>query len=223
MSGEPEEAAKEGIDPSAPLDHLALSPLSKGMGYDLSRYDQPGVNMLLQEVGEALAAAVEKLQGLMSAQDEAGPISRRLSDTKIHPHEDNPLRFSESAEEAVKLLFDRTNPVQLTAASAIAETLDQVRNHQRMTEAAVDAALELVFMSLSPEFMRQRFSAYASSRKEQADLSPQWCWGMYEKYFEELKSDRQSGLRKMFWQIFDRHYDELARAEDGFSNLGTKP
>lgn len=210
----PSDISQEQVDLTAPLDHMALSPLGRGLGYDLSRHDRPAADQLLQEVGEALATAVEKLRDILVQSQSSGPISHRLSETKIHPHEDNPLRFSTSSQEAMEALFDRTNPIQLTAASAIAETLDQIQNHQAMTEKAVNAALEMVFLSLSPEFMRRRFAAYAGSRKEQIDLSPQWCWGMYEKYFEELKSERQSGLRKMFWQIFDRHYDELARASD---------
>ena len=165
----------------------------------------------MEEVGEALSAAVEKLWSLSQVSAAKGPLSRRLAETKLYPHEDNPLRFSTSGAEALKALFDRTNPIQLTAGAAVSETLTQFERHQDMSEKSIDEALELVFAAMSPAFMKRRFAAYASARKQSTDLSPAECWTLYERYFAELKSDRQTGLRRLFWQIFDRRYDELAR------------
>ena len=77
---------------------------------------------------------------------------------------------------------------------------------------AINAALGAVLAALAPDQLSRRFARYKGHAPRVGDQDA-WHWQMYRHYYEEMKSDRQRGLTRMFWEIFRQVYDREMRSK----------
>ncbi|MAM09276.1 MAG: type VI secretion system-associated FHA domain protein TagH [Rhizobiaceae bacterium] len=203
-------AARTGqLEENEQVDHVVLRPLMQAMGLPVADMPVPEANRLARDAGAALKSAVAGLMAIHSLQ---GEDRNNLSDTHLHPVEDNPLRLDMSTEEAMRDLFLVQSPVHLNATSAVEESLEQISAHEQASRVAIDAALGAVLAALAPDQLSRRFARYKGHAPRVGDQDA-WHWQMYRHYYEEMKSDRQRGLARMFWEIFRQVYDREMRSK----------
>ena len=70
--------------------------------------------------------------------------------------------------------------------------------------------------------LSRRFSRYKGHAPKTGDADA-WHWQMYQHYYSEMKSDRQRGLGRMFWEIFRQVYDREMRSKTLESQFGSAP
>lgn len=190
------------------MDHVALTPLMRGLGQNLHSRDTLQAHAMLEEMGRTLRAMVE---GLLTLQSEQAA----LADKHLRPIEDNPLRLGLDYADTLPLLFaDGKSPVHLSAPSAVAEVLRNVRVHHSANQQAIAAALGSILEAFSPEALLGRFEHYRRSGTQEA-MDEGWAWNMYQHYYRELTSTRQQGFEKLFHQVYAQAYDRAVRAEQG--------
>ncbi|SFT50719.1 FHA domain protein [Pseudovibrio denitrificans] len=197
------ETGEEGM-----VDHVVLRPLLSALGLPIGDMSLPEANRITQEVGAALRTAIS---GLMSIHAQQWEDRSSMNDTHLHPVEDNPIRLAQSPEQAIEDLLLVQSPVHLNAPSAIEESLMQIELHEKASRIAADEALEAVLFGLSPENLTKRFARYKGHAPRTGDLDS-WNWQMYEHYYNEMRSGRQRGLTRMFWEIFRQVYDREMRS-----------
>ncbi|EEA94504.1 type VI secretion system-associated FHA domain protein TagH [Pseudovibrio sp. JE062] len=197
------ETGEEGM-----VDHVVLRPLLSALGLPIGDMSLPEANRITQEVGAALKTAIS---GLMSIHAQQWEDRSSMNDTHLHPVEDNPIRLAQSPEQAIEDLLLVQSPVHLNAPSAIEESLMQIELHEKASRIAADEALEAVLFGLSPENLTKRFARYKGHAPRTGDLDS-WNWQMYEHYYNEMRSGRQRGLTRMFWEIFRQVYDREMRS-----------
>lgn len=190
------------------VDHVVLRPLMSALGLPVKDMSLPEANQITKEIGSALKTAIT---GLMTIHAKQLADRSTLNDTHLHPVEDNPIRLAESPHQAIEDLLLINNPVHLNAPSAIEESLKQIELHESASHIAVDEALEAVLNGLSPANLMARFARYKGHAPRTDDLDS-WHWQMYQHYYSEMKSDRQRGLARMFWQVFRQVYDREMRS-----------
>ena len=135
-----------------------------------------------------------------------------LMNKNMQPIEDNPLRLGLGYEETVKTLFSHErSPVHLSSAAAIAESLQSIEHHNEAVQSAISEALDYILAAFSPTKLLKRFSQYRKSSDLNLETGDEWAWSMYEKYYEELTSNRQKGFEKLFWEVFEQAYDRKLR------------
>jgi len=199
------------LDLDHPVDHIALRPLTKALGLPLGDINAEQSAAVLADIGGALRAAVGGMTAIYQAREGR---SNRFPLTTLHMHavEDNPLRFAEGTDDALHAMFAKRGAVHLSAPAAMKEAVDHFALHQSATEQAIDKALDAVLMALSPKALEKRFRSYApEERPDDADARNAWNWGMYQAYFDELKSQRQRGLQMLFWEVFQHEYQGMIR------------
>ncbi|PWC13593.1 type VI secretion system-associated FHA domain protein TagH [Brenneria roseae subsp. americana] len=188
------------------IDGSALAPLLRGLGLSLQVDDETRLRDTLEEMGKSLRAMIEGLLALQAGQ-------AALADTHLRPIEDNPLRLGLDYADTLPLLFaDGKSPVHLSAPSAIAEVLNNVRVHHLANQQAIAIALESILQAFSPAALLNRFEHYRRSGEQQI-ADDGWAWQMYQHYYRELTSPRQQGFQKLFHQVYAQAYDRAVRQQ----------
>ncbi|HGL6718183.1 type VI secretion system-associated FHA domain protein TagH [Burkholderia contaminans] len=189
-----------------------VAPLVEGMAAAVGHVDTHGAYRLQAEAGQALKAVIMGLMALHEAQvrEQRGVA---LHGRTLQPIEDNPLRLGQSYAETIQALFSgERSAVHLTPAAAVEESLGQLGAQQRAMLTGIEAGLDALLQAFSPEQMRKRFQRYSAAQGDHHDDGA-WSWRMFVNYYDELASARQQGFHKLFWEVFDQHYDRALRAE----------
>ncbi|MEQ5217944.1 type VI secretion system-associated FHA domain protein TagH [Morganella morganii] len=190
--------------PVTDADHIAVNPLMHGLEAHLPMHNSRQANDFLTEVGRTLKAAIEGLLALQKTQD-------NLRDKQLRPIEDNPLRLNVDYQEALHLLFgDERSPVHLSPTAAVSESLTNMQLHYQANLEAISVALDTMLDAFSPERLLARFSQYQRAGEE-CSSDPAWAWQMYVSYYRELKSCRQQGFEKLFYEVYTHAYDQALR------------
>lgn len=189
-----------------------VEPLVDGIGATVGTVDELDAYALLNEAGRTIGALIRGLAALNApAADDRQRIS--LAGRTLQPIEDNPLRLGQGYPETVRALFAaERSVVHLSPSAAVEESLEQLRRQQIAMHQAISAGLAALLQAFSPEQLEQRFQRYRPARGGQA-ATADWAWHMYGHYYEELKSGRQQGFDKLFWEVFEQAFDQALRAE----------
>lgn len=190
--------------------HYVLAPIIKGLGVKL---DTNLSSVEMQYIAEEMGASLKEVViGLLQLHEQAKKINHNSTEKIFQPIIDNPLKMGLSYEETVNLMFDsKASLVHLAAPAAIKESLELIANHQKATEYAVNIALEKILEALSPDRLTERFNYYRAARNLPMEDKESWAWKMYQAYYQELTSSRQTGFNKLFWEIFEQSYDKEIR------------
>lgn len=190
------------------VDHVALTPLMRGLGHALQLQDTRQAHDMLEEMGKTMRAVLE---GLLQLQNDQSA----LADKHLRPIEDNPLRLGLDYDETLAVMFaEQKSPVHLSAPAAVTESLRNVRIHHLANQQAIGAALDSILQAFSPEALLGRFEHYRrTGAPGVADEG--WAWNMYQHYYRELTSVRQQGFDKLFHQVYAQAYDQAVRQQQG--------
>lgn len=184
--------------------HLAITPLMRGLNARLQIRNSEEASDFLQEAGKTLKAAVEGLLALQRSQ-------HGLRDRHLRPIEDNPLRLNMDYDTTLRMLFgDQKSPVHLAAPAAVAESLHNLRLHHHANQQAIAQALNTMLEAFSPQRLLTRFNQYLRSNQRQ-ECDAAWAWKMYQNYYQELASSRQQGFEKLFGEVYEQAYDQALR------------
>ena len=187
-----------------------VAPLVEGLGAPVGALDAHAAHTLLFEAGTTLAALIRGLAALNRTPEGQGLA---LAKRTLQPIEDNPLRLAQTYPETVRALFSRDRSrVHLSPTAAVEESLEQIGEQHRAMLKAVAAGLNALLQAFSPDQLERRFARYRSGQNPEA-LPGDWAWQMYRHYYDELKSSRQQGFDKLFWEVFDQAYDQALRKE----------
>jgi len=180
----------------------AADPLA-ALGIDASSIDPA----LQQQLGALVRLAVKGLVDVLKSRAEV-KNSFRLPTTSIKPVENNPLKFSQSADDALHSLFVKRNPGYLGPVEAFEEGFDDVRFHQTAVLAGIRAGFNALLAKLHPQKLEE---LYERKLKRTAMLglgNKAKYWEMYRAQFEEIDRDREAHFQLLFGEEFALAYNE---------------
>ncbi len=199
------------VDPLAVLGDTGSGPAPRktsadplaALGVDASSID-PAVQ---QQLGLLVRLAVQGLVDVLKSRAEV-KNSFRLPTTSIKPVENNPLKFSQSADDALHSLFVKRNPGYLGPVEAFEEGFDDVRFHQTAVLAGIRAGFNALLAKLHPQKLEE---LYERKLKRSAVLglgNKAKYWDMYRAQFEEIDRDREAHFQLLFGEEFALAYNE---------------
>jgi type VI secretion system protein len=126
----------------------------------------------------------------------------------IQQTQNNPLKFSMSAEEAMIALLRRPGPGYLPPVEAVRQGVEDVKAHQLAVVAGLQVALAKLLGEFNPESVKQRME----QRSVLASLMPgaknAKAWEIYEALYKEVAAEAEQGFSGLFGQEFRRAYEE---------------
>ncbi len=175
-----------------------------GLSPDVLRGKDPV--QVAQEVGSALRATVEYLRQMLAGRAETkrriissdDPNAKR--GTTLGPTDNNPLKASQSTDEAFSLMFSE-GPGYLKLHAAIEASFADLKAHAFSTFAAIQPAVDELLADLSPDSI---VDAAGAARKPK-------LWEAYLERWHAKAGEGGTKLLEEFWQIYSRQYNKLGK------------
>jgi type VI secretion system protein ImpI len=179
--------------------------LARAAGLSEDALAQKDPDELAKQVGAILRLVAENLMQLLNARRQAKRLARSSSHTTVQAIDNNPLKFCQSASEALGIMFGAT-PGYLDGQRAIGQGFEDLKAHQIKTYAAMQHALTKLMADFDPETIAQDsdegrgIAGLLVSRKAK-------LWEAYEARWEEKIGRAGGGPIEAFMSYFAEAYD----------------
>ena len=138
--------------------------------------------------------------------------------TTIRATENNPLKFSASAEEALEKMLIHPSANYLSAIPAVREAFADLQAHQLAVMAGMQAALKAALGRFEPSALERD----CEQRSQLGDFLPGMKkarqWDNFVHYYAEIAASVEEDFGSLFGEEFARVYDEqvarLKRLQD---------
>ncbi|MEP7305008.1 MAG: type VI secretion system-associated FHA domain protein TagH [Acidobacteriota bacterium] len=160
---------------------------------------------LARDFGEILRVVVSGVIDVMQARQQIKE-EFGLRTTRVRRAENNPLKFSVDAQDALHNLLVKRNPAYLTPVAAFEDAFADLRDHQMAMLAGMRAAFESMLAEFDADRLQQTFDHQLS--KGLVPSKKLRYWDLYREKGADIVKDREASFRRMFGEAFARAYDE---------------
>jgi len=184
--------------------------LARAAGVPDDIFLQKDPQELAEQLGGTLRIVVENLSQLLHARVQAKRLVRSAVHTVVQATDNNPLKFSPSPEEALRMMFGPPSRGYLDAHQALRLAFEDIKTHQVKTYSALQHALNELMADLDPQTIEREaaaergISAVVGSRKAK-------LWDAYVARWQAKQRVGGGGLLDAFMLIFAKYYDEQRR------------
>ncbi len=199
-AGPPENlSTSEGSTGAAPPVSGTLGHLLSGLGLD---QDTPLTPEAQRAIGEVLRILLDGLIDMNRARAEV-KNQMRLVRTILAAENNNPIKASTNALDALDLLFVHPRRSFLDPVSAATDTVADLATHELAMLSAFRAAFDTVKERLAPDTLEQRVQETAGKGIGFGLLEKSKYWDAYKAYYRDNLADNDA-----FLQAFADAYDE---------------
>jgi type VI secretion system protein ImpI len=169
-------------------------------------FAQQDPGQVADQIGIAMRLMVDNVMQLLNARVQAKRLARSSNHTLVQAFDNNPLKFSPSSEEALRVMFGPPTRSYLDARRAIEQSFDDLKSHQIKTYSAMQHALNLLVAELDPQTIDRetdaegRLAALMTSRKAK-------LWDAYVARWQGKVRREGGGLVESFMLLFADCYD----------------
>lgn len=169
-----------------------------------------GDDALAEEMGTLFHIVTENLKAMLAARDETKNAMRSSQRTMIQAMENNPLKFSPTAEEAMRIMFGEKVRSYLDARETLEASFGDLKSHQMMTFNAMQQALQALIDDLDPEKIAEAtaseggLAGLVSSRRAK-------LWDIYTERYKAKSGRHERGMIDAFMILFAEMYDKQGR------------
>ena len=201
---EPAPPAAANIAVKMPDGFLQRLSEAAGIPADLLAQKDPG--QFADELGSLLRVMVESLMQLLNARHQARLLARSSRHTVIQAFDNNPLKFSPNAEEALRTMFGPPTRAYLNSQDAIQQGFADLKQHEVKTFSAMQHALAAFISELDPNAIDQStladsgISALVTSRKAK-------LWDAYVARWQAQMIGQGGSAVDRFMLLFAEFYD----------------
>jgi type VI secretion system protein len=177
-----------------------------GAGLTLDQLQVADEEEFFHDLGKLLKTMTE---GLMQAIASRSQVKSefRLEQTMIAPTENNPFKFSVSAQEALTRLLNRTASAYLSGPAAAAEAIDDINAHQMAVMAGTEAALKSILRRFMPATLESRFDGDSMLNKALPFLKKARYWEFYKILYDEVSEAADDDFQQYFGTEFSNAYE----------------
>jgi type VI secretion system protein ImpI len=137
--------------------------LAKTIGVPESFFANKDAAELGDQVGAILLITVGSLMELLQARNQAKQMARSANQTTVQAVENNPLKFSPTPEDAMRILFGPPTQSYLDARAAFTQAFGDLKSHQLKTYVAMQQAVVQLIASLDPTSLAREIEGGRSS------------------------------------------------------------
>jgi len=131
----------------------------------------------------------------------------RMALTRIKTAENNPLKFSVNAEDALNSLLGRRSPAYLAPVEAFEDAFDDIRFHQMAMLAGMRAGFENALQRFDPQRLQEVFDKRVKRGMLQMGAKSRY-WELYAEEFRELTGDADDAFKRLFGEVFAEAYEQ---------------
>lgn len=204
----PRKAAKESIQEGS-NDELIKSFLL-GLGIENSRLAETLTPQSFHLVGKILRESIQGAQDVLNGRAKI-KNEMHLDLTMIKSTQNNPIRFSVSADEALMKLLTSRNKGYLEPEEAIKEAFDDIRAHQYAVIAGMRTALLAILKRFDPMQLEQQLQKQSPSSSRFPLLKQARLWELFERLYRDVEKEAKDNFYHLFGQAFAETYEQEER------------
>lgn len=187
-------------------DAVSLLIRNMGLGEDLSTAQVEDVAAV---VGRLIPEIVEGMMGVLRSRASI-KNEFRMNITTIQPVENNPLKFSVDAQEAIENMFVRKRGAYKAPSEAFREGFDGIAEHQVAILAGIRAAFKNMMDRFNPENLEKQFD-----RNSKGAILPGMqkarYWSSYHDFYKNYVDNMEHSFHHLFGDEFVQAYEDQLR------------
>jgi len=158
---------------------------------------------LIPEMSSIINETVTRLIDLLRART-AIKNELRVQHTMIQMTDNNPLKFSATATDALKVMFSKDRSAFMRPTEAIQDSFDDLSDHQVAVLTGMNTAYAAMLNHFNPESLKRYINVGDSLLGNKNAKN----WSAFEQYYKSLKSDHETTYNKLFGEEFARSYEK---------------
>jgi len=163
---------------------------------------------LMETLGQVFREVVVGLMEVLAARSSIkGEF--RLTQTTIRPAENNPLKFSLGAEDAMAALLLKRGRGYLTPVEAMRESLNDIKAHQVAVLAGMQVALAGLLQRFDPADLEHRIDDDGGLSNILGNKKARY-WDAFNLLYQEIAAEAEDDFHSLFGREFARAYEEQA-------------
>lgn len=185
-----------------------LASFAQGLNLAELKVPPEQAEAFMHDLGALLRQSVEGIYDLLILRAEVKKELRADERTMIASRENNPLKHTESVEEALKYLLDfrQANPAFLPPVRAMHDAFNDVRAHEIAVMAGMRAALSGVLKRFDPKVLENRIKKGGALDSVLPALYKAKLWESYLDMYGEIESEAEDHFDKSFGREFVKAY-----------------
>ena len=198
---------------STPARQDLIAAFAAGVGMPDLVVSPEDAEAFMGEAGKMLRQSIEGIYDLLILRAEVKKELRAEDRTMIASRENNPLKHTESVEEALAYLmqFKNQNPAFLSPVKAIQDACNDVRAHELAVMAGMRAGLAGVIKRFEPRILESRIKKGGTLSAVLPALYKSKLWDAFIDMYQEIERDAEDHFDKLFGREFVRAYMEQAK------------
>jgi type VI secretion system protein ImpI len=201
------------VSPAAEGDAAAfLRQLAVAAGLPDNTFANRDSAALASELGATLRTTVEGLMSLLQARMQAKQLTRSASQTMIQAIENNPLKFSPTPDDAMRIMFGPPTRSYLDARSALTQGFGDLKSHQLKTYVAMQHAVAQMMASVDPLAMAREMDAQGTS-KSWVGSNKSKLWDAFVMRWTTQFGRDPGAPMELFMRHFADFYDRGGKTE----------
>ena len=186
-------------------DSAAVAAFLAGVGLGDATLSEADKLRLMRQVGETYAAMTRGLIEILAARATTKQ-EFRIERTTIGALRNNPLKFSGSAEEALRVMLLGRTPGFLPAKEAVEEALGDIKSHQLAVLAGMQVALATVIARFDPDRLENRLDQKSLIDGILPAARKARYWELFKALYKEIATELEEDFQKSFGTEFARAY-----------------
>ena len=189
----------------------AIAALLGAAGVDPATARMAAASPAMHSVLGTLLAVV--VQGMLDVLKSRADIKStfRVPVTSMRPIENNPLKFSANAAQALQNLLAPRNQAYLGPVEAFDEGFQDIKAHQMATMAGMRAAFDSMLKRFDPDELAERFEKRVKRASLISISGKSRYWDLYRELYEEWTQDADLNFQRLFGEKFAQAYEEQMR------------
>lgn len=176
-----------------------------GLTEDVVRSRDAGA--LAEMLGVFVRVTADNLRQLHAARAQSKGAMRSANVTMIQLTDNNPLRFSPSTEDALRIMFGPPTNSYLDASRTLESSFGDLKRHQMQVFSAMQTALRQLVADLDPKSVESSIppdkSVGSLLRSREARL-----WEHYQTVWKARAGTSEHGMLDVFMRLFAEAYDK---------------
>ncbi len=135
---------------AAPSNSAVLDAFARAAGLPEGYFAGRDAIEIAEMLGRSMRVVAEEMRRLLQARAQAKNLARSSEHTVIEPRDNNPLKFTPTPEDALRIMFAPPSPSYLGAERALAQGFVDLGRHQAQFFSAMQQSVRRMFADLDP-------------------------------------------------------------------------
>jgi len=202
--------ASVGPPARAAADGALLEAFLEGAGLPAAIFNGEDPALSLRRLGQIVREMVGGLSQLLETRAML-KTTYRVEQTVVRANNNNPLKFSPNAEEALALLLGPARPGYMPGVRAVSESIKDLKAHEFALMAGMQSAVIALLRQFDPEQLKQRLDKQSLLQSVVPGARKAKYWEVYEQQYREIAGDVSENVRGVFGRAFAQAYEEQVK------------